>query len=49
VLAPPAGAVRETLALLDQADEPVDPEQQLAAERAAQLRRIAEMSELLGN
>lgn len=47
VLAPPAGAVRETLALLDQADEPVDPEQQLAAERAAQLRRIAEMSELL--
>ncbi|MFR9728738.1 enoyl-CoA hydratase/isomerase family protein [Saccharopolyspora sp. MS10] len=48
VSAPPEGAVRETLALLAQADEAVDPEQQLAAERAAQLRRIAELAELLG-
>lgn len=39
----PAGAARETLALLAQANEAVDPEQQLAAERAAQLRRIGEM------
>ncbi|RCW40430.1 enoyl-CoA hydratase/carnithine racemase [Halopolyspora algeriensis] len=44
----PAGAVRETLSLLSQANEAVDPEQQLAAERAAQLRRIADMAELLG-
>src|SRR5690606_1179512 len=43
VLKPPAGAVRETLALLVQADEQVDPEQQLAEERSAQLRRIAEL------
>lgn len=48
VAQPPAGAVRETLALLAQADEAVDPEQQLAAERAAQLRRISEMADLLG-
>ncbi|MEU6132420.1 enoyl-CoA hydratase/isomerase family protein [Saccharopolyspora sp. NPDC047091] len=41
--APPEGAVRETLALLAQADEAVDPEQQLAAERAAQIRRISGM------
>ncbi|GAA4618186.1 enoyl-CoA hydratase/isomerase family protein [Saccharopolyspora hordei] len=39
---PPLGAVRETLALLAQADEAVDPEQQLAAERAAQLRCLAD-------
>lgn len=39
----PAEAVRETLALLSQAGEAVDPEQQLAAERAAQLRRIRAM------
>ncbi|QIZ33755.1 enoyl-CoA hydratase/isomerase family protein [Saccharopolyspora sp. ASAGF58] len=44
VTQPPVGAVRETLALLVQADEAVDPEQQLAAERAAQLRRIAELA-----
>ncbi|WP_433869332.1 enoyl-CoA hydratase/isomerase family protein [Saccharopolyspora sp. CA-218241] len=44
VSAPPVGAVRETLALLVQADEMVDPEQQLAEERAAQLRRIAELA-----
>ncbi|GAB2683565.1 enoyl-CoA hydratase/isomerase family protein [Saccharopolyspora gloriosae] len=48
VSAPPEGAVRETLALLAQADEVVDPEQQLAAERAAQIRRIAELAGLLG-
>ncbi len=40
----PAGATRETLALLSQADEVVDPDQQLAAERAAQLRRITEIA-----
>jgi enoyl-CoA hydratase/carnithine racemase len=39
----PVGAVRETLALLVQAEEAEDPEQQLAAERAAQLRLIAEL------
>ncbi len=38
----PEGATRETLMLLSQADEVVDPEQQLAAERSAQLRRISE-------
>ena len=41
----PAGAARETLALLALADEDVDPEQQLAAERAAQLRRNSDMLE----
>ncbi|GAA0514730.1 enoyl-CoA hydratase [Saccharopolyspora subtropica] len=45
VAQPPVNAVRETLALLSQADEAVDPEQQLAAERAAQLRCIAELAE----
>ncbi|WP_370591176.1 enoyl-CoA hydratase/isomerase family protein [Saccharopolyspora montiporae] len=45
---PPEGASRETLALLSQAaDEAVDPEQQLAAERSAQLRRIVDMAALL--
>lgn len=39
----PAGAVRETLALLSQAEEAEDPEQQFAAERAAQLRRLREL------
>ncbi len=43
ILRAPAGATRETLALLALADEAVDPEQQLAAERAAQLRRISDM------
>ena len=43
VLAPQDGAVLETLALLVNAGEPVDPEQQLAAERAAQLRRLADL------
>lgn len=40
----PADAVRETLALLVEADEIVDPEQQLAEERSAQLRRVAAMA-----
>lgn len=44
VTQPPVGAVTETLTLLAQADELVDPDQQLAAERAAQLRRITELS-----
>ena len=48
VCAPPEGAVRETLSLLNMADEVVEPEQQLAAERAAQLRRLTELAELLG-
>lgn len=48
VSAPPEGAVRETLSLLALADEAVDPEQQLAAERAAQLRRITELAQQLG-
>lgn len=43
VLTPLDGAVRETLSLLVQAGEPIDPEQQLAAERTAQLRRISEL------
>ena len=46
--APPAGATLETLALLMQADEAVDPEQQFASERAAQLRRITELVEASG-
>lgn len=48
VVQAPAGAARETLSLLSQANEAVDPEQQLAAERAAQLRRIVDMTELFG-
>lgn len=49
VLQAPPGATRETLALLVQANESADPEQQLAFERAAQLRRISEMIEMLGS
>ena len=49
VAQPAAGAARETLALLVQAEETVEPEQQLAAERSAQLRRIAEMVEMLSS
>lgn len=46
LLAVPAGAATETLALLLAAEEGRDPAQQLAAERAAQLRRLrALMSE----
>lgn len=41
----PLGAARETLALLALAEEAQDPEQQLAAERTAQLRRIAQLME----
>ncbi|MFD0923320.1 enoyl-CoA hydratase/isomerase family protein [Saccharopolyspora rosea] len=48
VAQPPRTAVRETLELLVQADEAVDPEQQLAEERAAQLRCIAELAERFG-
>lgn len=40
LLAGPATAVRETLALLDAAADGADPADQLAAERAAQMRRI---------
>ncbi len=43
LLAGPAGAVRETLALLDAAADGPDAGDQLAAERAAQLRRIRAM------
>lgn len=43
VLRAPVGAARETLTLLTQAEVVVDAEQQLAAERAAQLRRLAEI------
>lgn len=47
--AAPETSVRETLALLAQAaDEAVDPEQQLAAERAAQLRCVNELAERFG-
>jgi enoyl-CoA hydratase/carnithine racemase len=49
VLRVPEGAARETLALLMQAEVAVDPEQQLAAERAAQLRRLAEITGMLAN
>ncbi|MHA6800383.1 enoyl-CoA hydratase/isomerase family protein [Bounagaea algeriensis] len=45
----PETALRETLALLSQdADEAVDPEQQLAAERSAQLRCIGDLAERHG-
>jgi enoyl-CoA hydratase/carnithine racemase len=44
LLSVPEGAARETLGLLFQADAAVDPEQQLAAERAAQLRRLADLA-----
>ena len=43
LLVGPAGAVRETLALLDAAADGPDAGDQLAAERAAQLRRIHAM------
>ncbi|SFE20619.1 Enoyl-CoA hydratase/carnithine racemase [Actinopolyspora alba] len=43
IIRSPTGAVRETLALLSQAEEAEDPEQQFAAERAAQLRRLREL------
>lgn len=48
VLKPPVGAVRETLALLANAASAPSPEEQHAAERAAQLRRLSELRRLLG-
>ncbi|MCP2169465.1 enoyl-CoA hydratase/isomerase family protein [Goodfellowiella coeruleoviolacea] len=43
LLRPPAGAVRETLGLLAGAAQATSAAEQLAAERAAQLRRLAEL------
>ena len=47
LLKPAAGAVRETLALLASAAEAPTLDEQRAAERAAQLRRLAELRQLL--
>jgi enoyl-CoA hydratase/carnithine racemase len=47
LLKPPAGATRETLALLAGAADGPTPDEQRAAERAAQLRRLAELRQLL--
>lgn len=44
---PPAGATRETLALLASAADGATLEEQRAAERAAQLRRLAELRRLM--
>jgi enoyl-CoA hydratase/carnithine racemase len=46
---PVAGALRETLALLASAADGPTLDQQRAAERAAQLRRLAELRQLLAN
>jgi enoyl-CoA hydratase/carnithine racemase len=48
LLKPPAGATRETLALLASAADGADLDQQRAAERAAQLRRLAELRQAAG-
>ena len=48
VLKPMAGATRETLALLASAADAVGLEEQRAAERAAQQRRLAELRQLTG-
>jgi enoyl-CoA hydratase/carnithine racemase len=48
VLKPAVGATRETLALLASAADAVGLEEQRAAERAAQLRRLAELRQLMG-
>jgi enoyl-CoA hydratase/carnithine racemase len=48
LLKPAAGATRETLALLASAAENPDLDEQRGAERAAQLRRLAELRQLLG-
>ncbi len=48
LLRPMAGAVRETLALLAHAAEGPTQEEQLAAERAAQIRRLTELRAMLG-
>lgn len=47
LLKPAAGAARETLALLASAADPTDLDQQRAAERSAQLRRLAELRKLM--
>jgi enoyl-CoA hydratase/carnithine racemase len=47
LLKPAAGATRETLALLASAAEAPTIDEQRAAERAAQLRRLAELRQLL--
>jgi enoyl-CoA hydratase/carnithine racemase len=47
LLKPAAGATRETLALLASAAEAPTLDEQRAAERAAQLRRLAELRQLL--
>jgi len=47
LLKPAAGATRETLALLASAAESPGIDEQRAAERAAQLRRLAELRQLL--
>ncbi len=48
LLKPAAGATRETLALLASAADAVGLDEQRAAERAAQLRRLAELRQLMG-
>lgn len=48
LLKPAAGATRETLALLAGAAESPSLDEQRATERAAQLRRLAELRQLLG-
>ena len=48
LIKPMPGAVRETLALLANAAEGPTLEQQRAAERAAQLRRLSELAAMLG-
>jgi enoyl-CoA hydratase/carnithine racemase len=48
LLKPLAGATRETLALLASAADGADLEEQRAAERGAQLRRLAELRQALG-
>jgi enoyl-CoA hydratase/carnithine racemase len=45
---PPAGALRETLALLAAAADGASLDEQRAAERSAQLRRLAELRRLMG-
>ncbi len=47
LLSPAAGATRETLALLLSAADGASPDDQRAAERAAQLRRFADLRQLL--
>jgi enoyl-CoA hydratase/carnithine racemase len=49
VLRPAPGATRETLALIASAASGVSDTEQLALERAAQLRRLAELAALAGS